>query len=153
MADDSYKRVIIADVLPGITEPLTVDLAAGAEVDLAAGAAVEATLADGASSLGTVLVPDDVSDEDAVAVDDTAGGTTLLAAKANRQYLLVQNLAGSDTIYLRVDGSTAPTTSNGRALAAGEGHEWLASGGVVPKGAIKAICAAAETASVYVLEG
>lgn len=106
----------------------------------------------GQGALGTIFVPVDTTDvfEE---VDDTEGGTTILEANADRQYLLVIN-QGPDGVYVRFDG-TPPTAAmdGGRYLASGEGHEYLASGGVVPKGEILAICATDEDATVFAQEG
>jgi len=80
------------------------------------------------------------------AVDDTAGGTTVLAASP-RTFLLIQNI-GANECYVTVDGS-APTTTAGVYLAALGGSITLEKLG--NRKAIKAICSGSETTVVTVI--
>ncbi len=73
----------------------------------------------------------------------------LLAAKANRRYLLIQNKDASGDIYVTLDG-TAATTGKGLLIAAGGSYECQ---GYVPTGQVFAIGSIANNANVVTVEG
>lgn len=70
----------------------------------------------------------------------------LLAANANRRYLLIQNKSAAATIYIKLNGNAASVLS-GIAIAPGGSYE---SGPYVPRDAIYAIASAAATSVVFV---
>lgn len=78
----------------------------------------------------------------------TSVASQVLAAKANRRYLLVQNNDGAANVRVTVDGS-APTNAHGIKLAPGGSVEFA---GYVPTGAVRVI-ADQPTAIVTVVEG
>lgn len=82
-----------------------------------------------------------------VAVDSTAGGTALLANLASRRMVILQNI-GANEVYIGI-GHT-PTSTNGIYLAANGGSIVLDR--ACPTDAIRAICSAAESTTVYVAE-
>lgn len=88
-------------------------------------------------------------DSASTSVGTTAGGTQLLAANAQRRFLLVQNKGGAD-IYLRTDGGTV-TSSNGLTIAPGAYVSYFADG-AVPVGQVKALSSSG-TITVYHEEG
>ena len=73
----------------------------------------------------------------------------LLAAKANRRYLLIQNKDAAGDIYLTLNGSAA-TTSNGIKIGTGQSYECQ---GYAPTGAIFAIGSIASNANIVTVEG
>ena len=73
----------------------------------------------------------------------------LLAAKANRRYLLIQNNDASGVIYVTLDG-TAATTAKGIKIDAGGSYECQ---GYCPTGEIRAIGSIASNANVVAVEG
>ena len=79
----------------------------------------------------------------------TNASGALLAAKATRRYLLIQNNDSAGVVYVTLDGSTA-TTSNGIKVDAGGSYECQ---GYVPTGAINAIGSIASNANVVAVEG
>lgn len=83
----------------------------------------------------------------APAVTNASGA--LLAAKANRRYLLIQNNDPAGDIFVRFDGAAA-TAANGVKIAAGGSYECQ---GFCPSGAITAIGSIANNAAVVVVEG
>lgn len=96
-----------------------------------------------------------------VVVSNTAGAFTqaqatvtnasgqLLAAKAARRYLLIQNKDASGDIYVNLTGAAA-TTANGIKIAAGGSYECQ---GYQPTAAITAIGSLASNANIVVVEG
>jgi hypothetical protein len=78
----------------------------------------------------------------------TNASGTIVAANANRRYLLIQNNDASGDIYVRLDGVTA-TTETGLKIEAGASYE-LAN--LVPNGAITAIGSIASNANIVVVE-
>jgi len=88
-----------------------------------------------------------------VRVDDTVGGTTLVAAYAGRILLMVQNV-GMAACYIRL-GATASTANYHLILAAGIGLEDGTGGGLVLDaytGVVSAICAAGLETDLAVTE-
>lgn len=79
----------------------------------------------------------------------TSSSATLIAANANRRYLLIQNNDASGDIYVRLDGSAA-TTSTGIKIAAGGSYECQ---GYAPTGAVTAIGSIASNANIVTVEG
>lgn len=79
----------------------------------------------------------------------TNASTSLLAGKADRRYLLVQNNDSSGIVYITLDG-TAATTGKGLRLLPGDAFEvqWPA-----PTGQIFAIGSVASNANVIAVEG
>lgn len=73
----------------------------------------------------------------------------LLAAKATRRYLLVQNNDATGVIYLTVDGGAA-TTGKGIKIEPGGSYECA---GFAPSGAIFAIGSVANNPNVVTVEG
>lgn len=73
----------------------------------------------------------------------------LLAAKATRRYLLVQNNDASADVYVTLDGAAA-TTTKGIKIAAGGSLELQ---GYVPTGQVNAIGSIASNANVVTVEG
>jgi hypothetical protein len=73
----------------------------------------------------------------------------VLAANANRRYLLIQNNDTAGIIYVRLDGGAA-TAATGIKIAAGGSYECA---GYVPTGAITAIGDIASNANVVAVEG
>ncbi|MRR51285.1 MAG: hypothetical protein EG825_10280 [Rhodocyclaceae bacterium] len=80
----------------------------------------------------------------------TSGVTTLLAAKANRKYLFIQNNSDMDTVRVTVDGS-APTAVAGMRLK--PGASFVVEGVAIMTGAINAIAETGAGASVEMVEG
>lgn len=86
----------------------------------------------------------------AVTVDTTAGGVTLLSANSRRRTIALRNTGATDC-YLKFDeSSTALTAANGYPLKAGEslilGPSWLSQYNSVDLNfAVKGITAAAST--------
>lgn len=79
----------------------------------------------------------------------TNDSTQLLAAKATRRYLLIQNNAPSGDVFVTLDGSAA-TVAHGIKISAGEEFE-LAN--FCPTGAIFAIGSIPNNAAVVAVEG
>lgn len=79
----------------------------------------------------------------------TSSSTSLVAANANRRYLLIQNNDASGIIYVTLDG-TAATTAKGVKIAAGGSYELQ---GFVPTGQLFAIGSIASNANCVVVEG
>lgn len=73
----------------------------------------------------------------------------VLAANANRRYLLIQNNDSSGVIYVRLDGAVA-TSATGIKIAAGGSLELQ---GYVPTGAITAIGDLVSNANIVAVEG
>jgi hypothetical protein len=73
----------------------------------------------------------------------------LLAAKATRRYLLVQNNDAAGVIYLALDGAAA-TVGRGIKIDPGGSYECA---GYVPSGAVHAIGSVASNTAVVVVEG
>jgi hypothetical protein len=96
-----------------------------------------------------------------VIISNTAGAFTqanatvtstsgqLLAARATRRYLLIQNKDASGDIFVTLNGATA-TTAIGIKLTPGQALELQ---GFVPTGAINAIGSISSNANVVVIEG
>ena len=86
----------------------------------------------------------------AVTVDTTAGGTTLLAANPRRRLVALRNTGATDAALKFDESSTALTAANGFPLKAGEtmvfGPQWLqVYNGVDMQFAWKAIVASGST--------
>jgi hypothetical protein len=79
----------------------------------------------------------------------TSASATLVAAKANRRYLLIQNNDASGDIFVRLDG-TAATLTTGVKIPAGGSYELQ---GYVPVGAVTAIGSIASNANIVTVEG
>lgn len=121
--------------------------------------------ASGAPNSGTILCSGDLFIDNRtignVAITNINGAFTqaqatvtnasgqLLAAKANRRYLLVQNNDASADVYVTLDG-TAATTAKGIKIAAGGSLELQ---GFVPIGQVNAIGSVASNANVVTVEG
>lgn len=73
----------------------------------------------------------------------------LLAANAQRRYLLIQNNDSGGAIYVTLDG-TAATTAKGIKIDAGASYECQ---GYVPSGEIRAIGSIASNANIVTVEG
>lgn len=73
----------------------------------------------------------------------------LLAAKATRRYLLIQNNDASGDVFVTLDGAAA-TTAKGIKIAAGGSYECA---GFCPTGAVLAIGSIASNANIVVVEG
>lgn len=97
---------------------------------------------------GTVTVKNENGGFSQTLGNVTGASGQLLAANANRRYLLIQNNDAGVTIYLRLDG-TAATVANGVKLTPGQSLEIQ---GRAPTGQINVIGSGATTA-VAVLEG
>jgi hypothetical protein len=80
----------------------------------------------------------------------TTTSAQLVAANANRRYLLVQNKSTSGTIYLNFAGAAA-TTANGLKIGIGEAYE--SSAAWVSSAQINAIGDIASNPDVVVIEG
>jgi len=85
--------------------------------------------------------------QEAATVTNASG--QLLAARAGRRYLLIQNNDASGDVFVTLDGSAA-TTTNGVKIAAGGSLELAA---YCPAGAVNAIGSLPSNASVIVVEG
>lgn len=79
----------------------------------------------------------------------TNASTMMLAAKANRRYLLIQNNDTTGIVYVTLDG-TAATAAKGIKLAPGGSLELQ---GYVPSGAIYAIGSIASNTNCVAVEG
>jgi hypothetical protein len=79
----------------------------------------------------------------------TTASAQMLAAKANRRYLLVQNKDTAGIIYVTLEG-TAATVVNGIRIGPGESLEIA---GFCPLGAINAIGSIASNANIVTAEG
>lgn len=79
----------------------------------------------------------------------TSASGQLLAANANRQYLLIQNKDPSGILYVNF-GAGAATAANGVQIAPGGSYELDA---VVPTTAVQCIGSIASNANVLVVEG
>lgn len=79
----------------------------------------------------------------------TNASTTILAAKANRRYLLIQNNDPSGIIYIRLDGFVS-TSAVGIKIEPGGSYECA---GFAPSGSITAIGSIASNANVVAVEG
>lgn len=79
----------------------------------------------------------------------TTTSAQLLAAKASRRYLLIQNNDATGDIFVRLDG-VAATLTNGVKIAAGGSYELT---NYVPTGAITAIGSIASNANIVIVEG
>ena len=82
-----------------------------------------------------------------VAVTGASG--TVLAANANRRYLLLQNDDASATIYLRLGTAAAVLNSGLRLNAAGGSHEMTMPAGNLWTGAITGIVASGTARLLY----
>lgn len=79
----------------------------------------------------------------------TNASAQLLAANAQRRYLLIQNNDASGDVYINLTG-VAATTANGIKIAAGGSYECQ---GFAPTAAITAIGSIASNANVVAVEG
>lgn len=79
----------------------------------------------------------------------TNASAQLVAAKANRRYLLIQNNDATGDIYVRFDGAAA-TLATGVKIKAGGAYE---AQGYVPTGAITAIGSIASNVNIVTVEG
>lgn len=79
----------------------------------------------------------------------TSTSASIVAANANRRYLLIQNNDAAGDIYVRVDG-TAATIGTGIKIAAGDSWEIQ---GFAPTGEVTAIGSIASNANVVAVEG
>jgi hypothetical protein len=77
-----------------------------------------------------------------------AGSTPLLAANANRKYLLIQNQSPTEDIYIRTDGGAAVADKTAFKLSGGQTWEPP----VAPTGAINAIRGAGVAVDVHVIQ-
>lgn len=80
----------------------------------------------------------------------TSVNQQMLAANANRRYLLVQNNDSTGIVYLNIAGSTAATAASGIRLLPGESLEIQ---GFCPSGSINCIGSIGSNPNVIVLEG
>lgn len=81
-------------------------------------------------------------------VTNAVGGVSLLPAKADRRYLLIQNREAVGNLFVRLDGAV-PTAANGLKVEPGGSLELA---GFVPTGEVRAIADVA-AASAIVVEG
>lgn len=88
------------------------------------------------------------ADSDDIAVDNTAGGVTILAANANRKSAMIQNV-GSANMRVTTDDS-APTATHGKQV--GPGDSLVLSQPNCPTAAVKAIREGASDTTASVSE-
>lgn len=154
---DGFERIRIRNDNAGALDVTA--YATAAEVDVQVRVGVEATVVNTAANpvpcdiLGATLTVSDVTIKNA-AVTQAAGNVTnasaqLLAAKADRRYLLIQNKSASGTIWLNVAG-VAATQANG--IKIDPNGQWERSDFIFP-GAITAIGDLAANPDVVIVEG
>lgn len=108
-----------------------------------------AALAAGTALIGKLIRGVTMSVGSTASIDSSNGGTTRLAANANRNVLILRNLtASSVAVYVTLDGTTA-TTSNGLEIPPGQTVVFDNS---CPTGEVRAITASG-TASLFIQQG
>lgn len=98
---------------------------------------------------GTVVVSNTAGAFTQAAATVTNASAQLLAANAQRRYLLIQNKDSTGVVFVTLDG-TAATTAKGIRIEPGGSYECA---GFMPSGAIFAIGSIARNANVVVVQG
>ena len=123
------------------------------EIDVSGADTVQVGIGNGQArynrSQGSVAVTNVNGTMTHVAQTVTSASAQLLAAKANRRYLMIQNNDATGVVYVRLDG-TAATITTGIKILPGGSYELQ---GFVPTGAVMAIGSIASNANVVTVEG
>jgi hypothetical protein len=106
--------------------------------------------ADSVTITGTAAIQAKNGTPSQAAATVTSASAQLLAANANRRFLLIQNKDASGAIYLNFAGAAA-TLANGIKIGPGEAYE--SSAGWVSSAAIYAIGDIASNANIVIVEG